>query len=163
MTRQTWVAGGAMILLALAVLAPSGAGAEPGVRSRPFTVTAQIELPTARQGGFNEGVAGIQNATTDRTVVAWIVTRIIYADGTVDTVMRWKRPLTLEPTYGFSAWILFKVPDDAAVGTARVVVIGRLVRAVPAAAEGHGKRHTYAVATATFEVKRRRPSEGAAR
>lgn len=162
MTRSL-IATGAMILLALALLAPTVAGAEPGVRPRPFTVSAEIALPTARQGGFNEGVAGIENATTDRTVVAWIVTRIIYADGTVDTVMRWKRPLTLEPTYGFSAWILFKVPDDAAVGTARVVVIGRLVRAVPAATEGHGRRHVYAVATATFEVKPRRTPDGAAR
>jgi hypothetical protein len=146
------------VFAALVAFALSSGSAEAVKRPRTLRVYSIAQLESSRQGGFNEVEAGMQNLSEDRTVVAWIVATIVYADGHKDTIMRWRKPMELPPQHGFGAFILFAVPKDAAVGTATMRVTARLVRTAPAEAGG-GPRLPYIIATDTFEVKPARSAD----
>lgn len=121
-------------------------------------VTRQFE--TTYPGGYGEVEAGMENLRHDRTVYAKIRTTIYYPDGRRDTIMRWRRPLVLEPDQGFSAFILFAVPKDAPIGTAEVVTVATIYRVVePGGQPLMVSKHPYVVARTSFEVKREGPSQ----
>jgi hypothetical protein len=153
--------GAIAIVLALAVIAAvaglASSPAEAVRRPKVLRVFSTAQLDSSRQGGFNEVEAGMENLTDDRNVVAWTTTTVVYADGRKDTIMRWRRPMILEPRHGFSAFILFLVPKDAPVGKAIIRVTARIVRTAPGEA-GEGPRLPYIIATDSFEVKPARGS-----
>ncbi len=141
-------------LALLAIIAPvllGAGGAEARPRSVRVWVTPQFEQ--TYPGGYGEVEAGMENLRDDRTVYAKIRTTIIYPDGRRDTIMRWRRPLVMEPEHGFSAFILFAVPKDAPLGTAEVVTIATIYRVVePGGQPLLASKHPYVVARTSFEV-----------
>ena len=121
-------------------------------------ITPQFEK--THPGGYGEVEAGMENLLEDRTVYAKIRTTIVYLDGRRDTVMRWRRPLVLEPDQGFSAFILFAVPKDAPIGTAEVVTVATIYRVVePGGQPLMTGKHPYVMARTSFEVKPKGPLE----
>ena len=152
--------------LGVAVLAvtlaghPASGGAGAVGRPAQLRVYSIMALEETYPGGYNEVEAGMENITTNRHVVAWITTTIIYKNRPRDRVMRWRQPIGLDPDHGFGAFILFLIPKDAPLGMATARVVVRIVRAVPFEGRSEGEREFVRIAAEdTFEVVRKADCE----
>ena len=156
--KKRWPPVVAAAVCAAAFLgATAGCGADAARRPAKLRVYAVMALEETYPGGFNEVETGMENITTNRHVVAWITTTILYKDRPRDQVMRWRAPHKLDPGYGFGAFILFAIPKDAPIGTATARTVVRIVRAVPLEGRSESEREfERIVATDTFEVVRKR-------
>ena len=136
-----------LLLAAAALVSPALAqtSGSPELPADVVAVSTEIFLPTGNPGGSNEGTCTIENLTSGDVRVR-IRAEVEYADGAVSPLTGNFDPGVLGPGGGFSFFILFLIPEDAALGTAtfRCAVRAQSV-------DEHG-RPEVEVSESTFEI-----------
>lgn len=102
-------------VITLAVLA-----AVPAFAADLVNVTTEVSYPTAVQGGSNQGTVLIENITNADVRVRLSV-RVIFSDGSIQSLTGIPDPGVLPPGGGFFQSVTFIIPANAPLGPAMFV------------------------------------------